>query len=107
MRFLALGAVFLSLALAQTCQVQMTPPDYKELPVYMPQLSLQVSPSTLTQRGSFTVSASTTNPSATAWVRVRWSGGQLALKDVNWGPRGTARPFKGRTGASGCRGVPR
>ncbi|RTG95787.1 hypothetical protein [Thermus scotoductus] len=108
MRFLALGAVFLSLALAQTtCQVQMTPPDYKELPVYMPQISLQVSPSALTQRGSFTVSASTTYPSATAWVRVRWSGGQLALKDVNWGTPGYSPPLQGPNGSQWVQGCPR
>lgn len=100
--------VFLSLALAQTtCQVQMTPPDYKELPVYMPQISLQVSPSALTQRGSFTVSASTTSPSATAWVGVRWDGGQLALRDVNrWTP-GYSPLIQGPNGSQWVRGCPR
>uniref|UniRef100_A0A7C5VER7 Transglutaminase-like domain-containing protein n=1 Tax=Thermus caliditerrae TaxID=1330700 RepID=A0A7C5VER7_9DEIN len=98
--------VFLSLALAQTCQVQMTPPDYKELPVYMPQISLQVSPSALTQGGSFTVSASTTYPSATAWVRVRWGGGQLALQDVSWGTPGYSPLIQGPNGSQWVQNCP-
>lgn len=84
-RTLWLAAWFSGLALAQTCQVQMTPPDYKELPLYMPQLSLTVTPNALTQRENFAVFATTTSPSATAWVQVQWSGGELATKDVAWG----------------------
>ncbi|WP_135256426.1 hypothetical protein [Thermus caldilimi] len=106
MRSLALGAFLFSLTLAQTCQVQMTPPDYKELPLYMPQLSLAVTPNALTRTGSFTVTAGTTSPSATAWVRVSWSGGQLAVRDVAWGTPGYDPPLKGPNGGQWVQGCP-
>ncbi len=71
-----------ALALAQTCQVRYTPPDYPELPFYPPSLYLTVSPSPLTSPGSLSLQATTSHPEATAWVRVRWQGGQLATRDV-------------------------
>jgi hypothetical protein len=73
----------LSGALAQTCQVRYTPPDYPELPVGPPQVRLTLSPSVVTANGAVVqVSATTTAPGATAWVRVRWQGGQLATRDA-------------------------
>lgn len=74
-----------ALALAQTCQVRYTPPDYPELPFYPPSLYLTVSPSPLTSPGSLSLQATTSHPEATAWVRVRWQGGQLATRDVPTG----------------------
>lgn len=74
----------LGLALAQTsktCTVRYTPPDYPELPVGRPQVYLTVSPTALSSPGAFTVRAWTSSPSTTAWVRVRWTGSQLATKD--------------------------
>jgi hypothetical protein len=73
----------LSGALAQTCQVRYTPPDYPELPVGPPQVRLTLSPSVVTANGAVVqVSATTTAPGATAWVRVRWQGGALATRDA-------------------------
>ncbi|WP_243027854.1 hypothetical protein [Thermus albus] len=106
MRGIALGAFLLGLGLAQTCHVPRTPPDYRELPVGQPSLTLQVFPTGLTQRGSFSVSASTTAPGATAWVRVSWSGGQLALKDVAWGTAGYDPPLQGPGGSQWVQGCP-
>jgi len=73
----------LGLALAQrtTCSVSYTPPNYPELPVGRPQVYLTVSPTALSSSGAFTVRAWTSSPSTTAWVRIRWTGSQLALKD--------------------------
>lgn len=65
----------------QTCTVRYTPPEYPELPVGRPQVYLTVSPTALASPGSFTVRAWTSSPSTTAWVRIRWTGSQLALKD--------------------------
>lgn len=75
---------FLGLALAQTsktCTVRYTPPDYPELPAGRPQVYLTVSPTALSSPGAFTVRAWTSSPSTTAWVRIRWTGSQLATKD--------------------------
>lgn len=70
-------------AFAQTCQVRYTPPDYPELPVGPPQVRLTLSPSVVTANGAVVqVSATTTAPGATAWVRVRWQGGALATWDA-------------------------
>ena len=82
----------LGLALAQrtTCSVSYTPPNYPELPVGRPQIYLTVSPTALASPGSFTVRAWTSSPSTTAWVRIRWTGSQLALKDE--GPRSSTYP---------------
>ena len=73
-----------SLASAQTtCQVRYTPPDYPELPVGPPQVHLTLSPSVVTTGGAVVqVSARTTSPGATAWVRIRWQGAQLATRDA-------------------------
>lgn len=77
----------LGLAFAQTCTVRYTAPNYPELPVGRPQVYLTVSPTALASPGSFTVRAWTSSPSTTAWVRVRWTGSQLALGDVGpWNP---------------------
>ena len=74
--------VFAGLGMAQTCQVRYTPPDYPELPAYQPQVYLSVTPNPLVNPGALTVQAWTSSSAATAWVRVRWSGGQLATRDV-------------------------
>jgi hypothetical protein len=93
----------LSGALAQTCQVRYTPPDYPELPVGPPQVRLTLSPSVVTANGAVVqASATTTAPGATAWVRVRWQGGQLATRDAPY--PGYAPPSSPLTP---CRGAPR
>ncbi|MCS7219088.1 MAG: hypothetical protein NZ846_08970 [Thermus sp.] len=82
----------LGLALAQrtTCSVSYTPPNYPELPVGRPQIYLTVSPTALSSSGAFTARAWTSSPSTTAWVRIRWTGSQLALKDE--GPGSSTYP---------------
>lgn len=89
----------MSLALAQTCPVRYTPPDYPELPLYPPSLSLSAAPSPLTAPGSLTLQAATSHPGATAWVRVRWQGGQLATRDV---PTGGYTPLLNPNPVQGC-----
>ena len=74
--------VFAGWGVAQTCQVRYTAPDYPELPAYQPQVYLSVTPNPLVNPGALTVQAWTSSPAATAWVRVRWNGGQLATRDV-------------------------
>jgi hypothetical protein len=89
----------LSGAFAQTCQVRYTPPDYPELPVGPPQVRLTLSPSVVTANGAVVqVSATTTAPGATAWVRVRWQGGALATRDApypGYAPSSPLTPFRG------------
>lgn len=84
---LVLTSLVLGVAWGQTCTVRYTAPDYPELPVGRPQIYLTVSPTALASPGSFTARAWTSSPSTTAWVRVRWTGSQLALGDVGpWNP---------------------
>jgi hypothetical protein len=86
-------------AFAQTCQVRYTAPDYPELPVGPPQVRLTLSPSVVTANGAVVqVSATTTAPGATAWVRVRWQGGALATRDApypGYAPSSPLTPFRG------------
>ena len=99
-----LGAAF---AQTQTCTVRYTAPHYPELPVGRPQVFLKVAslttvnPTALTAPGSFAVRAWTSSPSTTAWVRVRWSGSQLALRDVGPGTPGYT-PLLSRNPVQGC-----
>lgn len=87
---LPLPFVLLGAALAQTCTVRYTPPDYPELPAYQPQVFLTASPNPVVAPGGISLQAWTSSPSTTAWVRIRWTGSQLATKDE--GPGSAAYP---------------
>ncbi len=101
-RIVLLLLALLGLASAQgtTCTVRYTPPDYPELPAEQPQVYLSVSPTALTAPGSFSLRAWTSSPSTTAWVRVRWTGSQLALKDE--GPGSTYPALLSPNPVQGC-----
>ncbi|MCS6867195.1 hypothetical protein [Thermus sp.] len=62
-----------------------TPPDYPELPTYQPTINLSISPATLTNPGTVTLTAWTSVPSATEWVQISWGGSQLGLEDPSGG----------------------
>ncbi|WP_022799440.1 hypothetical protein [Thermus islandicus] len=81
MRLILLLLPFLLGAVAQTCTVRYTSPDYPELPAAKPQVFLSVSPNPAAAPGGLSLQAWTAAPSSTAWVRIRWTGSQLAIQD--------------------------